>query len=81
MRAIENRRYLLRATSTGYSAIVDPHGRIIARSPLDAPAVLSETIQASTSRTPYQQVGDLAAWLAVLTAAACSRRALKQRST
>jgi apolipoprotein N-acyltransferase len=80
MRAIENRRYLLRATSTGYSAIVDPHGRIIARSPLDEPAVLSETIQASTSRTPYQRVGDLAAWLAVLSAAACSRRVLQQRS-
>jgi apolipoprotein N-acyltransferase len=80
-RAIENRRYLLRATSTGYSAIVDPHGRIIARSALDEPAVISETIQTSTSRTPYQRVGDLAAWLAVLTVMACSRRALKRRPT
>jgi apolipoprotein N-acyltransferase len=81
VRAIENRRYLLRATSTGYSAIVDPHGRILARSPLDEPAVVSETIQASSSRTPYQRVGDLAAWLAVLTAAGCGYRAVRQRPT
>ena len=30
-RAIENRRYLIRATNTGYSAVVDPLGRTIAR--------------------------------------------------
>jgi apolipoprotein N-acyltransferase len=81
MRAIENRRYLLRATSTGYSAIVDPHGRIVARSSLDEPAVVSETIQASISRTPYQRVGDLAAWLAIITAMVCSHRATKRRPT
>ncbi|MFI5456933.1 MAG: apolipoprotein N-acyltransferase [Isosphaerales bacterium] len=32
-RAIENRRYLIRATNTGYSAVVDPLGRTIARIP------------------------------------------------
>jgi apolipoprotein N-acyltransferase len=81
VRAIENRRYLLRATSTGYSAIVDPHGRILAGSPLDEPAVVSDTIQASAGRTPYQNVGDLAAWLAVLIAAGCSCRAATRRPT
>ncbi len=33
-RAIENRRFLVRATSTGYSAVVDPLGRTIASLPL-----------------------------------------------
>jgi len=32
-RAIENRRYLIRSTNTGYSAVVDPLGRTIARIP------------------------------------------------
>src|SRR5262249_55101250 len=81
VRAIENRRYLLRATSTGYSAIVDPHGRLLSVRPLGEPAVLGDTIQASASRTPYQHVGDLAAWLAVLAAAACTCRAAARRPT
>ena len=72
MRAIENRRWLLRATATGYSAVVDPHGRVVARSAMDEPEVVAATIRASSSRTPYQRVGDLAAWLAVLAAVACS---------
>ncbi len=33
-RAIENRRWLLRATSNGISALVDPAGRIVRQSPL-----------------------------------------------
>jgi len=33
-RSIENRRYLLRSTSNGISALVDPAGRIIQQSPL-----------------------------------------------
>src|SRR5262249_7207784 len=78
VRAIESRRWLLRATSTGYSAVVDPHGRIVAPSPLDRPAVLTETVRASTCRTPYQRVGDLAAWLAVLAAAAAVVRATRR---
>jgi len=32
-RAIENRRFLIRATNSGYSAVVDPLGRTIARIP------------------------------------------------
>lgn len=34
VRAVENRRYLLRSTSDGISALVDPGGRIVYRSPL-----------------------------------------------
>ena len=33
-RSIENRRYLLRSTSNGISALVDPAGRIVYQSPL-----------------------------------------------
>jgi apolipoprotein N-acyltransferase len=33
-RSIENRRYLLRSTSNGISALIDPAGRIIYQSPL-----------------------------------------------
>jgi apolipoprotein N-acyltransferase len=65
VRAIENRRYLVRATSTGFSAVIDPHGRVLARSALAVPQVLSEVVRRSRVRTPYQRWGDAGAWAAV----------------
>ena len=65
LRAIENRRYLVRAATTGYSAIIDPFGRRVATTELGAPGVLSATIHPSRAATPYQRWGDLFAWLAV----------------
>jgi apolipoprotein N-acyltransferase len=57
-RAIENRRYLVRATSTGVSAVVDPHGRVVARSAGAGPEIVSARLERSTAVTPYQQIGD-----------------------
>ena len=36
VRAVENRRWLLRATNNGYSVAVDPYGRIVTAMPADA---------------------------------------------
>ena len=57
-RAIENRRYLVRPTSTGISAVVDPHGRALARSEAQGPELLHARLRASSTVTPYQRVGD-----------------------
>jgi apolipoprotein N-acyltransferase len=57
-RAIENRRYLVRATSTGVSAVVDPHGRVTARSLGEGPEIVSALLERSTAVTPYQRAGD-----------------------
>jgi len=65
MRAIENRRYLVRATTTGFSAIIDPFGRRVATTELGRPEVLSATIRPARAVTPYQRWGDLFSWLAV----------------
>ena len=35
VRAIENRRWLLRDTNNGFTVVVDPYGRIVARMPTD----------------------------------------------
>ena len=72
LRAIENRRYLLRATATGLSAVIDPYGRTLTESRLREPEVLSATIRPSDARTPYQRWGDSVAWAALALALAAA---------
>ena len=67
-RAIENRRYLVRAASTGFSAVIDPWGRMMEVSRFGTPEVLTAPVRRSAHSTPYQRWGDAAAWLAVAAA-------------
>ncbi len=59
MRALETGRYLLRATNTGISAVINEKGNIIARSPQFAPHVISERVQIFNGLTPYIIFGNL----------------------
>ncbi len=61
-RAIESRRFLVRATNTGVSAIVDPVGRILQETSLDRPEVLVAEVALLHGETPYQRFGDWFAW-------------------
>ncbi|MBD2088283.1 apolipoprotein N-acyltransferase [Microcoleus sp. FACHB-1515] len=60
MRAIEVDRWAVRATNTGYSGIVDPHGRTLWQSKLNTYAIYADTVYRRQSRTLYVQWGD---WL------------------
>ena len=62
MRAIEQGRYLVRAANTGISAVVDPYGRVLARSRLFEQAVVVEKVRLLKRLTPYGHVGDLTAY-------------------
>ncbi|MDQ1363569.1 MAG: apolipoprotein N-acyltransferase [Pseudomonadota bacterium] len=53
MRALEAGRYLLRATNTGVSAVIDHKGRVVAQSPQFRIHVLNATVQPLQGRTPY----------------------------
>jgi len=53
VRSAEVSRYTLRAANTGISAIIDPRGRIVDRSPQFEPDVLKGAVQGYTGRTPY----------------------------
>jgi apolipoprotein N-acyltransferase len=80
MRALETGRYLLRATNTGISAIIDPQGRITARSPQFEVDVLTGQIQPMQGYTPFVRCGrtPLAVVLALILAAGeRSRRRFK----
>jgi apolipoprotein N-acyltransferase len=60
MRAIESDRWAARATNTGYSAIVDPHGNTLWISAIDRYAIHADTIYRRQNQTLYVRWGD---WL------------------
>ena len=66
MRAVENRRYLLRATNNGISAVVDPYGRILRRGPRFERSISSGTFEYRKDRTLYSEYGDVFAWACCL---------------
>ncbi|MEI2579071.1 apolipoprotein N-acyltransferase [Scytonema sp. PRP1] len=67
MRAIESDRWTVRATNTGYSGIVDPHGRTLWRSNLNTYELHIDTIYRRSTQTLYVRWGD---WLTPLLAVA-----------
>jgi apolipoprotein N-acyltransferase len=79
MRAIEHGRYLARAANTGISGIVDPYGRVVARSAIFEQVGIVEEIRFLTSRTIYAAIGDVIAYAAmavILIALMATRRSL-----
>lgn len=58
MRAAEVGRYVLRATNTGISAVIDPLGNLVETGPKFEMALLSQAIQGFTGATPYVRYGN-----------------------
>ena len=52
-RALETGRMMLRATNTGATAAIDPHGYVIAHAPHDVQTTLNVQAQGYTGTTPY----------------------------
>jgi apolipoprotein N-acyltransferase len=57
MRALENGRYMVRATSNGVTAFINEQGRLIAQAPQFEVATLRESIPVFTGRTPFSRWG------------------------
>jgi len=66
LRAIEDDRYLLRAGTTGISAIVDPTGRVLHELPMGQSGIIYAEFQARATTTPYVRFGDWFAWVAAV---------------
>jgi len=66
VRAVENRRYLVRNANTGISAIIDPYGRIETETPIGVRTILDGTAHFRSDRTFYTQYGDVFAYANVL---------------
>lgn len=58
MRALETGRYLLRATNTGVTAIVDAKGRILQQAPIFEATSITDNIIPMTGLTPYARFAD-----------------------
>jgi apolipoprotein N-acyltransferase len=62
LRAAENRAYLIRAANTGISALVDPFGRVVARTRIGERTVLAAKFSMTQARqgpTFYAMFGDI----------------------
>jgi apolipoprotein N-acyltransferase len=68
MRAVENGRWLLRATNTGVTAVIDPYGRV-KEFPADQRAVFPVKFGYLSGETPYVAFGH---WFPAVAAAAAA---------
>ncbi len=57
-RAIETRRWVVRPTTTGFTAVIDPFGRIVAEAPRGEPATLSAEVRFIDGTSLYVRMGE-----------------------
>jgi apolipoprotein N-acyltransferase len=65
VRAAENRRWIIRSTNNGYTASIDPYGRMYRPLPPDVRAAANLPYDFRTDKTIYTRFGDWFAWLCV----------------
>jgi apolipoprotein N-acyltransferase len=58
MRAIETGRYMLRATNTGVTAVIDERGKVLQEAEIFTTTALHGTAQGFTGATPYVRFGN-----------------------
>jgi apolipoprotein N-acyltransferase len=66
LRAVENRTWVIRSTTTGISALIDPYGRITAQTKQFEQSVLNGHVVPMEIDTPYKRFGDVFAYLCVV---------------
>jgi len=69
VRAVENRRWVLRATNSGITAAIDPYGKVYESIPRDVRGAVDLPYDFRTDTTLYARFGDWFAWMCVLVSA------------
>jgi apolipoprotein N-acyltransferase len=57
-RALETGRYMLRATNTGMTGVVDPRGNVVEIAPEFSTAAVNARVQGYSGATPYVRIGN-----------------------
>ncbi len=57
LRAMETGRWVLQAAPTGFSAVIDPDGRLLERTAVSEAAVISQTVELRSGQTIATRVG------------------------
>jgi apolipoprotein N-acyltransferase len=78
-RAIEHRRYFVRATNSGVSAFIDPVGRVFAKTETFHETTLARSVAWLDGRTLYDFIGDVPYWLGGAFVAFAAFRARRPR--
>ncbi|MEO7144254.1 MAG: apolipoprotein N-acyltransferase [Bryobacteraceae bacterium] len=73
MRAAENRRWIVRATNDGITAVIDPAGRVSIRLPLYREQTAKMLFGYVERQTLYTRFGDWFAWSCLIAALAAAR--------
>jgi apolipoprotein N-acyltransferase len=79
MRAIENHRWVLRATNTGVTAAIDPYGRVVMAAPRHIRTSLRAGFDYERDVTFYAARGDLFAYFCAFVTASCLGLSLLRR--
>jgi len=66
VRAVENRRWIVRSTNNGFTVSIDPYGRVFETLPPDVRAAVDLPYDFRTDKTLYVRYGDWFAWLCVI---------------
>jgi len=66
VRAVENRRWVLRVTNSGLTAAIDPYGRVYQTIPRDVRGSVDLPYDFRTDTTLYTRFGDWFAWMCVV---------------
>jgi len=66
VRAVENRRFFLRAANTGFSAVIKPTGHIASQTGLGEEAICLGRFGFIEEKTFYSRCGNVFAWLCVV---------------
>jgi hypothetical protein len=72
LRAVEHRRYLVRSTNSGVSAVVDPVGRVIVHGGTFDAEALDAIVHWQQTSTVYETLGDVPWYLLTVLLLACA---------
>lgn len=66
LRAIENRKWIVRSGNTGISCFINPSGEILQATNYWEPAVISGSVELKNGITFYTRFGDYIGWIALI---------------